>query len=49
VLESYLEGSIPPVPTLPPDQKRERPSGALRRDELAVLAFIQEQLEKSEE
>jgi DNA topoisomerase-1 len=45
VLESYLVGSIPPVPVLPPDQKRERPSGALRRDELAVLAFIQSQLD----
>lgn len=48
VLESYLEGSIPPVPILPSDQKRERPSGALRRDELAVLAFIQSQLDAGE-
>ena len=49
VLQSYLEGAIPPVPVLPADQKRERPSGALRRDELAVLAFIQSQLDRSEE
>jgi DNA topoisomerase-1 len=48
VLESYLEGSIPPVPILPPDQKRERPSGALRRDEMAVLAFIQARLDESD-
>jgi DNA topoisomerase-1 len=40
VLESYLQGRV--LPTLPPaDQKRERPSGALRREELAVLEFIQ--------
>jgi DNA topoisomerase-1 len=44
VLESYLEGALPPVPAQAPNQKRERPSGALRRDELAVLAFIQSQL-----
>lgn len=41
VLESYLRGSVLPVPPQPNDQKRERPSGALRRDELAVLDFIQ--------
>jgi DNA topoisomerase-1 len=44
VLESYLQGSIPPIPPQPSDPKRERPSGALRRDELAVLEFIQSQL-----
>lgn len=44
VLQSYLEGSVVPSPPQPSDQKRERPSGALRRDELAVLAFIQSQL-----
>ena len=44
VLESYLEGSVLPTPTQSSDQKRERPSGALRRDELAVLAYIQEQM-----
>lgn len=48
VLESYLEGSIPPVLPQPKDPKRERPSGALRRDEMAVLAFIQSQLDESE-
>jgi DNA topoisomerase-1 len=41
VLESYLKGSVVPGPPQPGDQKRERPSGALRRDELVVLAFIQ--------
>jgi DNA topoisomerase-1 len=45
VLESYLAGSIPPIPPQPANPKRERPSGALRRDELAVLAFIQSQME----
>jgi DNA topoisomerase-1 len=40
ILESYLQGRV--LPTLPPaDQKRERPSGALRREELAVLEYIQ--------
>lgn len=41
LLESYLRGAVLPVPPQPGDQKRERPSGALRRDELAVLEFIQ--------
>jgi DNA topoisomerase-1 len=44
VLESYLRGQVVPVSRQPSDQKRERPSGALRRDELAVLEFIQSQL-----
>lgn len=44
VLQSYLAGSVLPTPPTPSDQKRERPSGALRRDELVVLAFIQDQL-----
>lgn len=48
VLESYLAGSVLPTPPQPSDQKRERPSGALRRDELAVLAFIQDQLDNSD-
>jgi DNA topoisomerase-1 len=48
VLESYLAGSVLPAPPQPPDQKRERPSGALRRDELAVLAYIQERVTSSE-
>jgi DNA topoisomerase I len=41
IIESYLKGSVVPVPPQPTDQKRERPSGALRRDELVVLDFIQ--------
>ncbi|MEP7325166.1 MAG: DNA topoisomerase IB [Gemmatimonadota bacterium] len=45
VLESYLAGSVLPTPPQSSDQKRERPSGALRRDELAVLEYIQGQLE----
>jgi hypothetical protein len=48
VLESYLEGAMPPVPILPADQKRERPSAALRRDELSVLAFISERVERGD-
>ncbi|MEO8293986.1 MAG: DNA topoisomerase IB [Gemmatimonadota bacterium] len=41
VLESYMRGVVPPIPPQPTEPKRERPSGALRRDELAVLEFIQ--------
>ena len=44
VLDAYLKGTVPPVPPPPPDQKRLRPSGALRQNELAVLEFIQEQI-----
>ncbi len=49
VLTSYLRGSTLPVAPQPPDQKRERPSGALRRDEMAVLEYIQERSEKGGE
>jgi DNA topoisomerase-1 len=44
VLEAYLRGAVPPIPPQPVDPKRERPSGALRRDEIAVLEFIQGQI-----
>ena len=45
VLKSYLDGMVLPAAPQPSDQKRERPSGALRRDELVVLEFIQSQLD----
>jgi hypothetical protein len=44
VLETYLAGAVPPIPPQPADPKRERPSGALRKEELAVLEFIQSRL-----
>jgi DNA topoisomerase-1 len=44
VLEAYLAGAVPPIPPQPADPKRERPSGALRKEELAVLEFIQSRL-----
>ena len=44
VLEAYLAGSVPPIPPPPADPKRERPSGALRKEELAVLEFIQSRM-----
>jgi len=45
VMNSYLRGSIPPLPDPPTSQQRERPSGALRREELTVLEFIQKEIE----
>jgi DNA topoisomerase-1 len=44
VLDSYLEGTTAPAAPPPASQQRERPSGALRREEMAVLEFIQTQL-----
>ncbi|HEV8123181.1 MAG TPA: hypothetical protein VGP80_02985 [Gemmatimonadales bacterium] len=41
VLESYLAGSVLPVSPQPNEGKRDRPSVELRRDELAVLEYIQ--------
>ena len=44
VIDAYLRGTVLPVPPPPPNQKRLRPSGALRQNEAAVLEFIQEQV-----
>lgn len=43
LLQAYLEGRIAPAPEPVPSgrARRDRPSGALRRDEVAVLAFLQ--------
>lgn len=46
ILDAYQQGTVLPIPAQPGDQKRERPSGALRREEEAVLAFINSQSEK---
>ena len=43
VIEAYLRGTVPPVPPPPKDPKRERPSAAIRREEAAVLDFIQKE------
>jgi DNA topoisomerase-1 len=43
VLEAYLVGSTAPPPPPPPRRKRlERPTAALRRDEVSVLQFLQD-------
>jgi DNA topoisomerase-1 len=46
LLQTYLDGAVLPVTPAPNDGKRDRPSGALRRDELAVLAFLNEHGER---
>jgi DNA topoisomerase-1 len=45
VLGAYLAGytAPPPEPAPPRDQRRERPTAALRRDEVAVLQFLQDE------
>jgi len=43
VIEAYLRGIVPPIPPKPKDPKRERPGAAIRREEAAVLEFIQQQ------
>lgn len=42
LIEAYMRGAVLPVALQSADQKRDRPSGALRRDELAVLEFIKD-------
>jgi DNA topoisomerase-1 len=43
VLEAYVAGSTAPRPAAPPRKKRlERPTAALRREEVAVLQFLQD-------
>ena len=44
VLESCRAGATAPPPTAAPKrtQRRERPTAALRRDEVAVLQFLQD-------
>ena len=44
VLETYLRGIVPPEPAPAATEKRGRPSGALRREEMSVLEFIQGQM-----
>ncbi|MFN8654211.1 MAG: hypothetical protein U0133_20100 [Gemmatimonadales bacterium] len=41
VLDAYLGGVTAP-PAAPPDGRRERPTAALRREEIVVLQFLQE-------
>ena len=44
VLEAYRRGiSVPDTPP-PADDRRPRPSAALRRDEVTVLQFIQQEV-----
>ncbi len=42
IIEAYFEGSVLPVSPQQPDQKRARASGAIRREEAAVLEFLQQ-------
>ncbi len=47
VIDAYLRGAVLEIPSAPPPSdhdEREHPSAALRRDEAAVLQFLQEQL-----
>ena len=49
VLDAYERGLVMELPPTPPaelDEKRERPSAALRREEAAVLRFLQRVLEQ---
>jgi DNA topoisomerase-1 len=49
VLDAYERGLVMELPPAPPaelDEKRERPSAALRREEAAVLQFLQRVLEQ---
>ena len=45
VIEAYLAGTIAPAPAPVPSpaRRRERPTAALRREEIAVLQFLQEE------
>jgi DNA topoisomerase-1 len=44
VFDAYLSGHIaPPTAGLPDGKRRERPTAALRRDEIAVLQFLQDE------
>jgi DNA topoisomerase-1 len=43
LLEAFLEGRTAPPVAPPPSTRRERPTAALRRDEIAVLQFLQEE------
>ncbi|MDH4351387.1 MAG: DNA topoisomerase IB [Gemmatimonadota bacterium] len=45
VLDAFRNGTVapPPAPPVPVEQRRERPTAALRRDEVAVLQFLQDQ------
>jgi len=45
VIEAYLDGTIAPTPAPVPSpaRRRERPTAALRREEIAVLQFLQEE------
>lgn len=41
VIDAYIRGVVPPLPPPPKDPKRERRSAAIRREEAAVLQFIE--------
>lgn len=44
VLEAFRNATVAPIPApAPAGQRRERPTAALRRDEVAVLQFLQDQ------
>jgi hypothetical protein len=40
---------VPPLPPKPKDPKRERPGAAIRREEAAVLEFIQQQSQSKQQ
>jgi DNA topoisomerase-1 len=44
VIESYLKGTVVPPPPELNGRRRERPTAALRRDEIVVLQFLQDQI-----
>jgi DNA topoisomerase-1 len=44
IIESYLKGIVVPPPPELNGRRRERPTAALRRDEIVVLQFLQDQI-----
>jgi len=44
ILDAYQRGIAAPAPPQPPDERKSRPSAALRREEISVLQFLQQEI-----